>query len=282
MKIAVLGASGKIGRALVDELRTDGYNAIGIGRHANRLSPPFRIGDFSNPQSLRSALTDATHVVSCAHARAVGVILPNIPDGVDRVVLMGSTRRFTQYTDIAAQEVAVAEAEFVDSGLPGTMLHPTMIYGAIGENNVQRVAAYLHKIRVVPLPRGGRSLIQPIHVDDVIGCIRAALIRPEALGAPVVIAGPTPMTYRAMIEAVGSSISRRPIVVPLPMALLWATRLTPFLPGIPTIFAAEVQRLLEDKAFDVEPMRQRLGIEPRSFAAGLGATFDAVGAGAAI
>ncbi len=36
------------------------------------------------------------------------------------------------------------------------MLHPTMIYGAQGEDNVQRLARLLRRLPVVPLPGGGR------------------------------------------------------------------------------------------------------------------------------
>ena len=55
------------------------------------------------------------------------------------------------------------------------MLHPTMIYGAQGEDNVQRLAALLRRLPFVPLPGGGRALVQPIHQDDVTRAIRAAL-----------------------------------------------------------------------------------------------------------
>ena len=57
------------------------------------------------------------------------------------------------------------------------MLHPTMIYGAQGEDNVQRLAALLRRLPLVPLPDGGTALVQPIHQDDVTRAIRAALDR---------------------------------------------------------------------------------------------------------
>ena len=37
-----------------------------------------------------------------------------------------------------------------------------MIYGAEGEDNVRRLAALLRRLPVVPLPEGGRALVQPI------------------------------------------------------------------------------------------------------------------------
>jgi hypothetical protein len=45
------------------------------------------------------------------------------------------------------------------------------------------------------------------------------------------------------------------------------------MPGLPTVRPAELRRLLENKAFDIRPMQQTLGITPRSLAAGLAETF---------
>ena len=55
------------------------------------------------------------------------------------------------------------------------MLHPTMIYGAEGEDNVRRLEALMRRLPNVPLPAGGRSLVQPIHQSDVTRAILAAL-----------------------------------------------------------------------------------------------------------
>ena len=42
---------------------------------------------------------------------------------------------------------------------------------------------------------------------------------------------------------------------------------------LPTVRAAEVRRLMEDKAFDVTRMRERLGVTGRPLAEGLALTF---------
>ena len=92
-----------------------------------------------------------------------------------RFVFLGSTRKFTRWPDAHGNGVLAGEAAFLASGRPGVMLHPTMIYGAQGEDNVQRLAALLRRLPFVPLPGGGTALVQPIHQDDVTRAIRAAL-----------------------------------------------------------------------------------------------------------
>jgi len=128
---------------------------------------------------------------------------------------------------------------------------------------------------VLPLPAGGRSLVQPIHQGDVTRAILAALARPWPRAESMVICGPEPASYAEFVRAVAHAAGlRRPRIVPVPTApLIVAAALTRLIPGLPTIAPAEIRRLLEDKAFDPGPMRTILGIEPIGLAKGLALTF---------
>jgi hypothetical protein len=57
--------------------------------------------------------------------------------------------------------------------------------------------------------------------------------------------------------------------------LIALAALTRFIPGAPTVTGAEIRRLLEDKAFDIGPMRTVLGVTPISLQEGLALTFAA-------
>ncbi len=243
------------------------WAATGIG-----LVP--RLADLHNSTSLGAALADATLVVSCAHASHAGKILRAAP-ATARFVLLGSTRRFTRWPDAHAAGVITGEAAFLAAGRPGVMLHPTMIYGAQGENNVQRLAALLRRLPVVPLPGGGHALVQPIYQGDVTRAIIAASDRRWDAPCTLIIAGPAPLPYADFVRAVAEAAGLRPPrIVPVPGRALAA--LAPFsrlIPGLPNIRGAEVRRLLEDKAFDIAPMRERLGVAPVPLADGLARTF---------
>ena len=54
------------------------------------------------------------------------------------------------------------------------------------------------------------------------------------------------------------------------IAAAWLTRLVT---GMPRIGPAEIRRLLEDKAFDIAPMRALLEVSPISLSEGLALTF---------
>ncbi len=271
--VAVVGASGKLGRRVVARLVADGAEVLALGRNIEKLADlgtNYRVADINNRTQLQEALNEATHLVSCAHARFVPAITQALGPNIERIVFLGSTRRYTKFPDKAAREVEQSQNEFDRLLLPGVMLHPTMIYGADGENNVQRISQYLRRIRIVPLPRGGRSLVQPIHVDDVVSCVVSALHVESLRTSDLVIAGPSPMTYRQLIATIGSEIGRTPIFISIPVGFIsFLSFFTRYLPGLPTIRKPEVMRLLEDKAFETTDMVEVLGVVPRPLAEGL-------------
>ena len=279
--IHVIGASGRSGAALCRSLLADAVRYVPVVRNAARwaaigLPGTPRIADLKQP-SLGVALGDADRVVSCAHARHIPAILAAAPQA-GRFVFLGSTRKFTRWPDAHARGVLGGEAVFLASGRPGVLLHSTMIYGAAGEDNVQRLAALLRRLPIVPLPSGGRSLVQPIYQSDVTQCLRAALDVDWAGPQALVIAGPEPVSYAAFVRAVAAAAGlRAPWIVPVAPAVLRALSPLTALPGLPRIRDDELRRLLEDKAFSIDAMRCRLHVDPITLAAGLALTFAGPG-----
>ena len=271
----IIGASGRSGAALCRSLLADGCSPTPVVRSAARwtatgLSGEARVADLTDAAGLARALDGATHIVSCAHARHAPAILAAAPPGA-RFVFLGSTRKFTRWPDDHARGVLAGEGAFIASGRHGVMLHPTMIYGAQGEDNVRRLAALLRLLPVVPLPDGGRALVQPIHQDDVTRCLRAALRIGWDWPETLVIAGPHAMPYAEFVRLVSQAAGLRPRpVISLPAGPLRAlAALTSAMPLVPRVGADEIRRLTEDKAFDIGPMRRRLAVDPVGLAHGL-------------
>ncbi len=275
----VIGASGRSGLAVCRALRGDGVAVVPVVRDAAKwrasgVGGEPLVADLRDAASLRAALRGAARVVSCAHARFAPAVLEAGP--VDaRYVFLGSTRKFTRWPDAHGRGVQAGEAAFLASGRAGVMLHPTMIYGAQGEDNVQRLAALLRRLPIVPLPGGGRALVQPIHQDDLTRCILAALAIAWHGPHSLVVAGPTPLPYADFVRAIAFAAGLgRPRIVAMPAwPMLAAAALTAVLPFVPTVRRAEIRRLLEDKAFDIAPMIATLGLWPISLADGLERTF---------
>ena len=277
--VHVIGASGRSGLALCRALQAAGTGIVPVVRNAARwqaggIDAAPRLAELMDAPALHAALTGATRIVSCAHARfAAQVLAAGPPDA--GYVFLGSTRRFTRWPDAHGEGVRAGEAAFLASGRAGVMLHPTMIYGAAGEDNVQRLAKLLRRLPFVPLPGGGRALVQPIHQDDVTRCILAALAVPWHAPRSLVIAGPTPLRYADFVHAVARAAGLSPPrIVSIPAwPMMAAATVMGVLPFLPRVRRAEIRRLLEDKAFDTGPMIATLGVPPIPLADGLIRTF---------
>ena len=277
--IALIGASGRSGAALARALLAEDTPFTPVVRDAAKwaalgLPVAARIADLGDAAALSAALAGAKLVISTAHARHAPAILAAAPADA-RFVLMGSTRRYSRWSDAHGDGVRAGEATFLASGRAGVMLHPTMVYGAQGEDNVQRLAALMRRLPFAPLPQGGRALVQPIHQSDVTRALLAAARHPWVGPEAMVIAGPEHVPYRDFLAEVLRAAGIGPrTVLPLPLGLLrglaWFTRI---IPGLPPIGADEIRRLTEDKAFDIAPMQSILGFSPIPLEQGLALTF---------
>ena len=279
VQVHVIGASGRTGAALCRSVLADAWPLVPVVRDAAKLQARGvdvapRLADLTDPAALRIALHGATHIVCCAHARFAAAVIAAAPADA-RFVFLGSTRKFTRWPDAHAKGVLEGEAAFLASRRPGVMLHPTMIYGAQGEDNVQRLAALLRRLPFVPLPSRGTALVQPIHQDDVVMVIRRALAREWGVPHSIVVAGPTAVSYANFVRAIAVAAALPlPRLISVPgWLLIAAATVLQHMPLLPRVEPAEVRRLLEDKAFDIMPMVAALGVQPMPLEEGLRRTF---------
>ena len=261
----MIGAGGRSGAPLCRALLARGIGVVPVLRDASRLpadiaalSLPPRIADLTGPEAqLRAALEGARYVISTAHASHIPAILQATPPET-ALIGLGSTRKFTRWPDEHGNGVLRGEQALLGSGRAGMLLHPTMIYGPEGEDNVRRLAALLRRLPVVPLPGGGRALVQPIHQDDVTRSLVAAL----------------DLVQSGRLTAARAAAFTMPPIIPVPAPLLMAALpLLRLLPGVPKVGKDELRRLLEDKAFDIGPMQTTLSVTPRSLEDGLKGLF---------
>ncbi|MFB6838994.1 NAD-dependent epimerase/dehydratase family protein [Streptomyces sp. NPDC056361] len=82
MKVLVLGATGYIGSAVVSRLTLEGHDVVPLVKNAAALHPdvPVRVGDLTDPASLRAAVTDDVDAV-------VNLATPTGDEAVDTAAL---------------------------------------------------------------------------------------------------------------------------------------------------------------------------------------------------
>jgi nucleoside-diphosphate-sugar epimerase len=169
-------------------------------------------------------------------------------------------------------EVALGQAAD-RSGVDLRILRPAWIYGP-GCPRTAKLLRSIGRRRFFFVGSGG-NLRHPVYVDDVVDAVLLASRAPAGERRDHIIAGPAPMTLRAMVDECAAALGVSPPRVTLPRAaalLLGAAaesagRLT----GKNPPFSRRTLSFFEnDNAFDIAAARRDLGYEPRvGFAEGV-------------
>ena len=276
-KIIIIGASSGPGRLLYERVRDTGDQVLGIARSPRGLAPAeqnarFESTDAQDSKALAKLILPEDTLIHCSRPELLTGYLASSPK-IKRLIALGSTRIYTRYPDDKQQRLKALEKAIWTSGIDSTLLHPTMIYGAPGLNNIERITRMARISPIIPLPDHGHALIQPIHAADVVNAICAALARSESIGKTITLPGGAPLTYKEFVELCIDASGQRSKVISLAYPLLSiGARISALIPGVPKISSDEVRRLLEDKDFDPRDMIDLLGVTPRNFSEGVNQT----------
>jgi nucleoside-diphosphate-sugar epimerase len=263
--VLVLGASGQIGRSVLERLVAMGRPAVAICRR-----PPSDIAfgadwlarDLTRPLDLA-----AYRPVAAIHATGAWLLPAHLSAlravGIRRLVCFSSTSMLAKADSYSAverdiaQRLAAAEHAVTEGGIPWTVLRPTLIYGLGLDRNVRAAAGFIRRWRFFPLAGPGQGLRQPVHADDL-AAAAVHLIDDEAnLGRQFNLGGGETLTYRAMIERIFRVLGIPPRFVRLPP-----------LSRIPGRIGSIARRMEQDLAFDQGDSWPRLGLRPRDFLTG--------------
>lgn len=271
-RIVILGASSGPGRLLFEHLRDNNQQVLGLARSRRDLVDSseaiFREVDAEIPGNLEAVVEPEDVFVHCSSPELLTNFLKTGPE-MKRLIAIGSTRIYTRFPDDKCSRLAAMSHVIWMGNIPTTLIHPTMIYGAPGLNNIERVVKVARISPFIPLPDNGRSLVQPVFAADLVKAILACLEDESTIGTTIAVPGREAVTYRRFIELCVELSGSRCRVVSVPYFLIsLLAPLTLIIPGLPTITQDEIRRLLEDKNFDTEAL-ERLGIEPVSLEEGL-------------
>jgi nucleoside-diphosphate-sugar epimerase len=197
-------------------------------------------------------------VASLGFGHAPGIVRAAREAGVRRSVFFSTAAVKTELPSATKPVRLEAERVVLEGGIGATLLRPTMIYGAPGDRNLERLVRFVARRRVVPIPGTGKGLQQPVHVEDVAQAAAKAFPREDLAGRTFDVPGPEPMTFEELVRTVARVLGKR----------RW-------FPHVPAAFARlvaskeQVARLAEDKSCDPRPAGEAFGHAPRAFEAGI-------------
>ncbi|GEM_PF-127430 len=283
MRVLVTGGSGFLGSSVIPLLVRNGHFVSALARSERaairviELGASAILGDLDDPASLERAFAESraealVNLASLGFGHAPLIVRAAQRGGLNRAVFVSTTAIFTSLDARSKATRLAAEEAIRASSLEWTIIRPTMIYGGLGDRNMVRLLRLLRWTPLVFLPRGGTTLQQPVHVDDVAAAVVTALEAPHAVGRAYDVGGPEPLSLRQLVEDAGRAVGRRYRFVPVPLEpLVAAARLYERLAASPRIRAEQLERLAEDKAFDIGAAQRDLGFAPRPFFDGISA-----------
>lgn len=281
MRVLVTGGSGFLGKRVVPLLVAKGHEVAALARteaassvvQAAGASPV--AGNLDDPATIEKAIVETTpdalvKLSSLGFGHGPPVVTAAERAGMGRAIFISTTAIFTSLPAPSKRIRLEAEEAIRRSGLEWTILRPTMIYGGIDDRNMARLLKMLRRFPLVPVPGGGKRLQQPVHVEDLATAVVATLDEPLSSRKAYDLAGPDPLSLLEVLHQAAAAVGRSPRYLPLPMAPLRVLlRLYEKLAREPRLKTEQLDRVAEDKSFDISPARRDLGFDPRPFSAGI-------------
>jgi len=282
--IAVSGARGFVASHLIPRLIASGRRIIGIvrpGRDSAALEAAgveIRHADLTDPATSRFTFVGADALVHLSGIAQVPRFLDALESaGVRRAIFVGSAGVYTRLVSSGADAKRVGEARLAASSTEWTILRPSMIYGTPADRNLARLLRWLRRWPIVPVPGGGVTPQQPVHVEDLCAAIEAALDRPGSAGHAYDVGGPEPLSLAELIRISGAALGVRAIALPLPLGPAHLAARTARALRLPfPVSPEQVLRLGESKAVDISAAVRDLDFRPRPFHEGIAAEARAI------
>ena len=213
--VLVTGATGRIGRSVVDQLLDAGVPVRALTHRSEAAGTlPAKVevftGDLTVPESLDPALNGAGAVflVWTAPSPTTAAVVERLAAHVRRVVFLSSPHRtphpfFQQPNPMAALHAGI-EQLIAATGLESAIIRP----GMLASNSLAWWAPAIRAGDVVRWPYLAAETA-PVDDRDVAAVAARTLYQDGHIGGDYVLTGPESLTQAAQVSVIGDALGRR-------------------------------------------------------------------------
>jgi len=253
MKIAVFGATGTVGQALVP-LLAEQHEVVAISRrpHEPTNGVEWAVADASDAASLRKVFDGVDLAYYLVHSLGSSdfeqrdrVAAENVAReaeraGLRQLVYLGGLGDESPELSRHLRSRAETADVLASGSVPVTTLRAAMVIGA-GSAAFETIVALVDRLPGMICPRWVSTRTQPIALADIAAFLAGAAGRDDMLGQSFDAGGPDVMTYRGMMERVARIRGKRPLIVEVPVL---SPRLSSYWLHLVTPVQADVARPL--------------------------------------
>ncbi|WP_410590893.1 NAD(P)H-binding protein [Amycolatopsis sp. lyj-23] len=266
MTILVTGASGHVGRAVLDALVSAGQNVRAASRDAAKLDVPDGVAkvsaDLEEASTLEPALDGVSAVFLYVRPQGIeGFVKAAEAAGVRHVVLLssGATLEPRSAQSRIARLHRVVEEALIAAPFAETLLNP----GSFATNALGWRADVADGVVRTPFPD---SRIGAIHERDIGDVAAKILADGSHVGAALQLSGPEPISFREQ-AAVLAEVLGRPLRVEELTPEQAAARMTAlgWPPEVPPEVLRAMERTTREPSVVTDVVREVTGHAPRTF-----------------
>ena len=278
----VFGGTGFVGRRVVRHLRESGTRVRIVSRHP-RLGEDDGIeqiaADAHDERSVEAAVAGADGVVNAIslyveHRRdTFHSVHVETAAKIARTARRAGIRRFVHVSGISADTASPSpyirsrgEGEAaVQTAFPGAVIVRPAVMFASDDAFLTTILRLLRSLPAYPIFGDGRTMLQPVYVDDVAAAI-AQILRQSQKPYPVYeLAGPRVYSYEELLRTIARIAGLRPVLIRMPFAFWGALAGVAEMLPRPPLTRNQVELMqIDTTASESLPGFRALRISPRS------------------
>lgn len=235
-RIFITGGTGFVGTELQRALKGRPLKLLVRTGETGQRNPDaiYVPGDVTVAASLTGAMDDCSiviHLVAIIEEHGDATFDRVIRQGTENAIAEATRAGVTHFILMSAMGVRNdpaypyffakyrAEEAVRQSTIPWTILRPSIIFGP-GDGFINQLADLVRTAPVVPIAGTGRSLFQPVYVQEVARSFAWAVDHPESVGQTYELGGPDILTYDEIIEIIQKQLGTHKKTVHFPAGLV--------------------------------------------------------------
>ena len=279
MRVVVFGATGTIGRPLVDALAPE-HDVVGVSRREQPTTDgvEWARADATNAGSVARVLEGAdvayylVHSLGAADFEAQDIKAAETTAqaaeraGVKQLVYLGGLGDDSPELSAHLRSRRETGLRLASTSVPVTTLRAAIVVGR-GSAAFETIVSLVDRLPAMITPRWVSTRTQPVALDDVVAYLAGVCGLEAARGEELDVGGPEVMTYREMMERIARLRDKHPFIFEVPLltpylSALWLHVVTPVKAGVarPLIEGLRSETIAHD-----ERIRELVPIEPTSF-----------------